>query len=78
MADVENEELLDYDEEDQTTETPAGNFKNSVATYRQLRRQNMGRGRIGGASRLTMVCGVWSKAKKKIYILSKLTMGQSR
>ena len=26
MADVENEELLDYDEEDQTTETPAGNY----------------------------------------------------
>ena len=26
MAEVENEELLDYDEEDQTTETQAGNW----------------------------------------------------
>ena len=30
MAEVENEELLDYDEEDQTTETPAGKKINTI------------------------------------------------
>ena len=35
MAEVENEELLDYDEEDQTTETQAGKKKtNSLKCIR--------------------------------------------
>jgi hypothetical protein len=36
MADVEHEELLDYDEEEQTTETPAGEDK--IGETRGVRR----------------------------------------